>query len=66
MSVLDVLDAANSPESVQQTETRPHPDSYDSGEECSVDHLRQLYRLLELEDNERAGCASSDSCLHAA
>lgn len=28
---------------------RPRPESYDSGEECSLAHLAHLYKLVELE-----------------
>jgi len=66
MPVVNVLDAEVSSEAIRRTETRPRPASYDSGEEFSVDHLRELYRLLEFENHELEQHVFSNSCLYGA
>lgn len=48
------------------TETKPRLDTYDSGPECSLDHLRELFRLLEVEDHDLDGYVFDDSPLHLA
>ena len=45
---------------------RPVLESYDSGQECSLEHLRELYRLLEAEDHALDGYVFDDSCLGTA
>ena len=62
MSYSNVLEAEPS----LRAETKPHPDSFDSGLECSLDHLRELFRLLEVEDHELDGYVFDDSSLHVA
>ena len=62
MSYCNVLEA----ESCLHTETKPRLDSYDSGEECSMDHLRELFRLLEVEDHDLDGYLFDDFSLHVA
>jgi hypothetical protein len=47
-------------------ETKPRLDSYDSGRECSLEHLRELFRLLEVEDHELDGYVFDDFSLHVA
>jgi len=47
-------------------ETKPHLDSLDSGQECSMAHLLELYRLVEAEDPELKGYVFDDSCLRVA
>jgi hypothetical protein len=47
-------------------QTRPHLDSYDSSQECSLEHLRDLYRLVEAEDQAIEGYVFDDSCLGVA
>lgn len=62
----DVLEAEVSVERFLKVEIRPHLDSFDSGQECSVDHLRELYRLLETEYQDLDGYVFDDSCLRVA
>lgn len=62
----DVLEAEVSVESLLRVEIRPHLDSFDSGQECSLDHLRELYRLLEAEAQELDGYIFDDTCLRVA
>lgn len=62
----DVLEAEVSVERLLNVEIRPHLDSFDSGQECSLDHLRELYRLLEAEYQEFDGYVFDDSCLRVA
>ena len=45
------------------TEKKPRLESLDSGPECSLKHLLQLYRLVEIEDHELDGYVFDDSCL---
>jgi len=54
------------PESFIHAETKPRLDSYDSAQEFSLQHLVQLYKLLEIEDYELDGYVFDDTCLHAA
>jgi hypothetical protein len=46
-----------------EVETRPRPDSYDSGHECSLGHLLEVYRLVEIEDHELDKYMFDDTCL---
>lgn len=62
----DVLEAEVSVERLLKVEIRPHLDSLDSGQECSMDHLRELYRLLEAEYQELDGYIFDDSTLRVA
>ena len=48
------------------TETRPNPESYDSGEECSLARFVRVFELLEIEDRELDKCVFDDVCLHIA
>jgi hypothetical protein len=50
-------------QTVLEVETKPHPDSLDSGQECSLEHLRQLYKLLDAENHELDGYIFDDTCL---
>jgi hypothetical protein len=43
--------------------SKPRPDSYDSGRECSLQHLSELYRLVEAEEHELDGYVFDDTCL---
>jgi len=54
------------PRMESQLQTKPHLESFDSGEECSLAHLVQLYELLEIEDQEVDRYVFDDSCLHVA
>ncbi len=47
-------------------ETKPPLDSYDSGRECSLEHLRELFRLLDVEDHDLDGYVFDDSSLRVA
>jgi len=47
-------------------EARPHLDSYDSAHECSIGHLLEVYRLVEIEDDELDKYVFDDTCLHVA
>lgn len=58
--------SAMKPRSELQVETKPHLESFDSGEEFSLAHLVHLYELLEIEDQEVDRCVFDDSCLHVA
>ena len=49
-----------------QGELKPRLDSYDSGRECSLAHLLELYRLVEVEEHELDGYVFDDSCLRVA
>lgn len=59
----DVLQTEVSVESLLEIEIRPHLDSLDCGQECSLDHLLELYKLLEAEYQELDGYIFDDSCL---
>ena len=50
-------------ETFLQVETKPQIDSLDSGPECSLAHLLELYRIVEAEDRECEGYVFDDSCL---
>ena len=67
-SVLDALTANLETEltSRLESETKPQPRSYDSGEECSFARLVHLYELVEIEDRELDRCVFEDACLHVA
>ena len=47
-------------------ETKPNPESYDSGEECSLAHLVHVLELLEGDDQQVDRCVFDDFCLHVA
>ena len=66
MPYSSVLEAEISQETVLQTLIRPRLESFDSGQECSLEHLRELYRLVEIEHQEFEGYVFDDSCLHVA
>ncbi len=47
-----------------QSQGKPNLTSYDSGQECSVEHWLEICRLVELveiEDHELKGCVFDDS-----
>jgi len=46
-----------------QAESKPRLMSYDSGQECSLEHLLALYKLVEEEDFALDGYVFDDSCL---
>jgi hypothetical protein len=46
-----------------QAESKPRLTSHDSGQECSLEHLLALYKLVEEEDLDRDGYVFDDSCL---
>lgn len=72
MPYSNVLEAEPSSQELLEVEsslhivTRPCLDSYDSGPECSLDHLRELFKLLEVDDHELDGYVFDDSPLHVA
>lgn len=66
MPAIDVLEAEVSVERLLKVEIRPQVDSFDSGQECSLDHLRELRKLLEAEYQEFDGYIFDDSCLRVA
>jgi len=47
-------------------ETKPHLDSYDSAEECSLEHLLRLYQMVEADHREQDGYVFDDTCLNVA
>jgi hypothetical protein len=49
-----------------EAEKKPRPDSYDSGHECSLGHLLEVYRLVEIEDHELDKYVFDDTCLRVA
>lgn len=51
------------PETFLRGDTKPHLESHDSGHECSLAHLLELYRLVEVEEHELDGYVFDDSCL---
>lgn len=51
------------PVSRAQTESKPRLTSHDSGQECSLDHWLEVYRLVEKEDFDLDGYVFDDSCL---
>ena len=63
MRYSDVLEAEPFLQVEMQAETRPHLDSFDSAHECSLAHLLELYRMVEVEDHELDGYVFDDSCL---
>lgn len=62
----DVLEAEISMETVLHVGSKPRLESYDSGQECSFEHLRELYKLLDVQDLDLEGYVFDDSCLHVA
>ncbi len=62
MPYTEVLEA----ETCAHADIKPHLKSFDSGQECSFDHLRELYSLLEVEDQELDGYVFDDTCLRVA
>jgi hypothetical protein len=46
-----------------QAESKPRPMSHDSGQECSLEHLLAVYKLVEKEDFDLEGYVFDDSCL---
>jgi len=62
----DVLEPEISMETIMPAGIKPRLESYDSGQECSFEHLRELYKLLEVQDMDLDGYVFDDSCLHVA
>jgi hypothetical protein len=62
----DVLEAEPFPQVEMPVQTRPHPDSFDSADECSMGHLLELYRLVDVADHELDRYLFDDICLHVA
>ena len=62
----DVLEAEISIEPILETVIKPRPESFDSGPEFSLDHLRNLYKLVEAEYGDLDGYVFDDSCLRVA
>ena len=46
-----------------QAESKPRLTSHDSGQECSLEHLLALYKLVEEVDLDLDGYVFDDSCL---
>lgn len=61
-----ILDEEISPETFLPYANRPRPESYDSAEEFSLEHWRQVRKLVEAEDPELNGYLFDDSCVNAA
>ena len=62
LAILEVVDPplatlATKPHTEMQVRIKPYLESYDSGEECSLSHLVQLYELVEIEDQKPNCCA---------
>lgn len=51
------------PVSPVQAEGKPRLTSHDSGQECSLEHLLAVYKLVENEDFDLDGYVFDDSCL---
>lgn len=66
MPYLANLDEEISQEAFLPEATRPHPESFDSAEEFSIEHLRELLKLVEAEDPKLNGNVFEDSCVRAA
>lgn len=62
MPYSSVLEAEISQESVLETLIKPRLESFDSGPECSFEHLRELYTLVEVE-HDLDGYVFDDFCL---
>lgn len=54
------------PEPFTHAETKPRLESLDSAPEFSLDHLLEVYRLIDIEEFELDGYVFDDSILHAA
>jgi len=54
------------PDSLIQAASRPHPDSLDSGQEFSLQHFLEVYRLVEVQNAEADRYVFDDSCLGVA
>lgn len=50
-------------ETYLQIEIKPRLESHDSGQECSMAHLVELFKLVEAEDAELEGYVFDDTCL---
>jgi hypothetical protein len=46
-----------------QAESRPSLTSYDSGQECSLEHWLEVYKLVEKAEFDMDGYVFDDSCL---
>lgn len=66
MPYSDVLEPEISMETIMPTGSKPRLESYDSSQECSFEHLRELYKLLNVQDQDLDGYVFDDSCLHVA
>lgn len=53
-------------ETTLQSVMSPRPESFDSSEEFSLEHLSQLYKLVEAENQEMCGYLVDDSYLRVA
>ena len=62
MPYSSVLEAEIEQESLVQTLIRPRLESFDSGPEFSLEHLRELYKMLDVE-HDLDGYVFDDSCL---
>jgi hypothetical protein len=54
-----VLEPVNRP----QATSKPRLTSLDSGQECSLEHWLEVYKLVEKEDFDLRGYVFDDSCL---
>jgi hypothetical protein len=56
-------DVDPAPRSLPEPQSKPHPMSFDCGQECCLAHLLELYRLVQKEDPELKGYVFDDECL---
>ena len=54
------------PVSAIQPEGKPRLTSHDSGQECSLEHWLEVYKLVEKADLDLHGYVFDDSCLFVA
>ena len=66
MPYSNILEVEISRERIPQAVLKPRLESYDSAEEFSLDHLREVYKLVQLENHELDGYVFDDSCLRVA
>jgi len=62
----NVLEEEVFSEDILQSIIKPLPNSFDSAPEFSLEHLRELRKLVEAEDPEMNGYVFDDSCLRTA
>jgi len=50
----------------REVQNKPRAYFYDSDQECSLQHLLELYTLFETEEHELDGYVFDDTCLRVA